>query len=287
MLGAIEAGGTKFVCAVADEDFNIIDRVSFPTTIPSETCSNVFQFFDQYDLKSIGIGSFGPIEVDINSLKYGFVTDTPKKYWSNFNFVGTMKKRYDIPIFWTTDVNAAAYGEKIRGAAIDSKSCLYLTVGTGIGGGMIINDQILEGFSHLEMGHILVRKHENDPFVGACPFHKDCLEGMASGKAIEERFNKKGNELSESDSFWEIEANYMAQALMSYTLTLRPEKIILGGGVMAQDHLLHSIRSQFEKLLSGYVSTPDLTSYIVSPGLKGDAGIVGALLLAEKVNQGK
>ncbi|WP_100407883.1 ROK family protein [Bacillus solitudinis] len=287
MLGAIEAGGTKFVCAVADEDFNIIDRVSFPTTIPSETCSNVFQFFDQYELKSMGIGSFGPIEVDINSSKYGFVTDTPKKYWSNFDFLGTMKKRYNIPIFWTTDVNAAAYGEKIRGAAINSKSCLYLTVGTGIGGGMIINDQILEGFSHPEMGHILVRKHESDLFVGACPFHKDCLEGMASGKAIEERFNKKGNELSESDSFWEIEANYMAQALMSYTLTLRPEIIILGGGVMAQDHLLHSIRSQFEKLLNRYVYTPQLTSYIVSPGLKGDAGIVGALLLAEKVKQGK
>lgn len=148
---------------------------------------------------------------------------------------------------------------------------------------MIINNQILKGFSHPEMGHVLVRKHENDPFAGACPFHKDCLEGIASGKAIEERINKKGNELSVSEPFWEIEGNYMAQALMTYTLTLRPDKIILGGGEMAQGHLLHSIRSQFEKLLNGYILTPQLTSYIVSPGLKDDAGIVGALLLAEKV----
>lgn len=286
MLGAIEAGGTKFICAVADENLTIVDRVSFPTTVPSETCSNVFQFFDQYELKSMGIGSFGPIDVDVNSSTYGFVTDTPKKYWSNFDFLGTMKKRYDIPFFWTTDVNAAAYGEKIRGSAKNSKSCLYLTVGTGIGGGMIINNQILEGFSHPEMGHILVRKHENDTFAGACPFHKDCLEGMASGKAIEERFSKKGNEVPENDTFWEIEANYIAQALMSYTLTIRPEKIILGGGVMAQEHLLNSIRSQFAKLLNRYVTTPKLESYIVSPGLKGDAGIIGALLLADKVKQG-
>lgn len=286
MFGAIEAGGTKFLCAVADENFNIIDRIAFPTTIPLETCSNVFKFFDQYELKSMGIGSFGPIEVDVNSLKYGFITETPKKHWSNFDFLGTIKKRYDIPIYWTTDVNAAAYGEKMRGAAINNKSCLYLTIGTGIGGGVIVNDQILEGISHPEMGHLLIRKHENDSFQGSCPFHKDCLEGLASGKAIEERFIKKGNEITESDSFWSVEANYIAQALMSYTLTLRPEVIILGGGVMAQEHLLGLIRYQFEKLFNGYVNIPEIENYIVSPGLKSDAGIIGALLLAGKVKQG-
>ncbi|WP_169837614.1 ROK family protein [Salipaludibacillus agaradhaerens] len=282
MLGGIEAGGTKFVCAVANDDLTIVERIAFPTRSPEETFNDVFEFFDKFQLKALGIGSFGPIDVNEQSPSYGFITDTPKPFWSHFDFVGTLKEKYDVPVFWTTDVNAAAYGEKMKGSAVNNASCLYLTVGTGVGGGVIYGENILEGFSHPEMGHILVQPHAEDPFEGGCPFHKNCLEGLASGSAIEKRFGRKGNTIPQDDKFWKIEAYYMAQALMSYTLTLRPEKIILGGGVMMQDHLLASLREEFSRLLNGYVATPDLSEYIVTPALKGDAGIVGSLLLAEK-----
>ncbi|WP_276540958.1 ROK family protein [Salipaludibacillus agaradhaerens] len=282
MLGGIEAGGTKFVCAVANDDLTIVERIAFPTRSPEETFNDVFEFFDKFQLKALGIGSFGPIDVNEQSPSYGFITDTPKPFWSHFDFVGTLKEKYDVPVFWTTDVNAAAYGEKMKGSAINNESCLYLTVGTGVGGGVIYGENILEGFSHPEMGHILVQPHAEDPFEGGCPFHKNCLEGLASGSAIEKRFGRKGDTIPQDDKFWKIEAYYMAQALMTYTLTLRPEKIILGGGVMMQDHLLASLREEFSRLLNGYVATPDLSEYIVTPALKGDAGIVGSLLLAEK-----
>ncbi|UTR13847.1 ROK family protein [Salipaludibacillus sp. LMS25] len=283
MLGGIEAGGTKFVCAVANDDLTIVERVAFPTRSPEETFKDVFEFFDKFELKALGVGSFGPIDVNEQSPSYGYITDTPKPFWSHFDFVGALKKKYDIPVFWTTDVNAAAYGEKVKGSAVNNDSCLYLTVGTGVGGGVIYGKDILEGFSHPEMGHILVQPHAEDPFEGGCPFHNNCLEGLASGSAIEKRFGRKGDTIAEGDKFWKIEANYMAQALMTYTLTLRPEKIILGGGVMMQDHLLVSIREEFSRLLNGYVTIPDVSEYIVTPELKGDAGIIGSLLLAEKV----
>ncbi|MCR6109819.1 ROK family protein [Bacillus sp. A301a_S52] len=285
MLGGIEAGGTKFVCAVANDDLTIVERVAFPTRSPEETFNDVFEFFDKFELKALGIGSFGPIDVNEQSTSYGYITDTPKPFWSHFDFVGTLKEKYDIPIFWTTDVNAAAYGEKMKGSAVNNESCLYLTVGTGVGGGVIYGENILEGFSHPEMGHILVQPHAEDSFEGGCPFHKNCLEGLASGSAIEKRFGRKGDTIPQDDKFWKIEAYYMAQALMNYTLTLRPEKIILGGGVMMQDHLLASLREEFSRLLNGYVTTPDVSEYIVTPALKGDAGIVGSLLLAEKALQ--
>lgn len=282
MLGAIEAGGTKFVLAVSDDAFNIQERVSVPTTTPEETFKKVFEFFDKYQVRSIGIGSFGPIDINTESDSYGFITSTPKTAWENTDFVGKMKERYSIPIGWTTDVNAAALGELTYGSAKESKSCLYLTVGTGIGGGAVINGEPLEGYGHPEMGHILVRKHADDDYEGNCPYHSGCLEGLASGPAIEKRFSKKAQELSEDEKVWEMEAYYLAQALMSYTLTLSPEKIILGGGVMKQTQLFPMIRTEFSKLLNDYVQTPDLNDYIVPPSLKDDAGITGCLILAQK-----
>lgn len=278
--GAIEAGGTKFVCAISNEQFKIIDRISVPTTSPAETLNQVFEFFDQISLKSIGIGSFGPIDVNKNSETYGYVTTTPKRGWSNFDFVGAIKGRYQIPVAWTTDVNAAAYGELKKGNAQGCESCLYLTVGTGIGGGAVVNGKILEGYGHPEMGHILVRLHPEDSYQGSCPYHGDCLEGLAAGPAIEGRYNKKGHELESEDKVWEIEAYYLAQALVSYTLTLRPERIILGGGVMKQKQLFPLIRSEFTKLMNNYVTTADLNQYIVDPALGDNAGITGCLLLA-------
>ncbi|WP_117168710.1 ROK family protein [Paraliobacillus sediminis] len=278
--GGIEAGGTKFVCAVSDQSFKIIERVSIPTSTPDETLKQVFAFFDQYQLKAIGIGSFGPIDVNVDSDTYGYVTSTPKKGWNNYNFVGAIKGRYDVPVAWTTDVNAAAYGEYRKGEAQLSNSCIYLTIGTGIGGGAILNGEIIDGFGHPEMGHISVPNHPNDPFEGVCPYHGNCLEGLAAGPAIEKRLQKKAQDLDKTDDFWEIEAYYIAQALVNYTMILRPEVLILGGGVMKQEQLFPLIRKAFKEIMNDYVVTPDLETYIVSPGLVDDAGITGSLLLA-------
>lgn len=282
MLGAIEAGGTKFVLAVSDNNLEHVERLSIPTTTPEETFEKIFEFFDNYALDAIGVGSFGPIDVNKKSATYGYITSTPKLAWQNVDFLGKLRERYDVPMGWTTDVNAAAYGELKRGAAVGKNSCMYLTVGTGIGGGAVVNGQPLEGYGHPEMGHILVRLHENDSYEGACPFHKNCLEGLASGPAIEKRYNKKAQYLTDNKEAWEIEAYYLAQALITYTLTLSPEKIILGGGVMKQEQLFPLIRTEFSKLLNDYVATPDLEEYIVSPQLQDDAGITGCLLLAQK-----
>jgi fructokinase len=283
LYGAIEAGGTKFVCAVSNSQFEIIERISVPTTTPTETLEQVFHFFDQFSLKSIGIGSFGPIDVNKNSKTYGYVTSTPKQGWSNFDFLGSIKERYQIPVAWTTDVNAAAFGEYKKGNAQSCQSCLYLTVGTGIGGGAVINGRILEGYGHPEMGHLLVRTHPEDNYKGSCPYHGDCLEGLAAGPAIEKRYDKKGHELEDEDKVWEIEAYYLAQALVIYTLSLRPERIILGDGVMKQKQLFPLIRNEFIKLMNNYVPTPDVNQYIVEPGLGNNAGIIGCLLLAAEV----
>ncbi|RSL34716.1 ROK family protein [Salibacterium salarium] len=283
--GAVEAGGTKFVCAVSDENFDIIHRVSIPTTSPSETLSHVFEFFNQYSLQSIGIGSFGPIDVNKDSDKYGYITSTPKPGWGYFDFIGTMKEKYNIPMAWTTDVNAAAYGEFRQGSAKENGSCLYLTVGTGIGGGAVVDGNVLEGFGHPEMGHILVRKHPDDSYEGVCPYHQNCLEGVASGPAIEKRYNKKAQELASDQKVWELEAYYIAQALVNYTLILRPEKFILGGGVMKQEQLFPLIRQQFVTLLSDYVDTPALEKSIVMPELEDNAAITGCLLLAAEAKE--
>lgn len=280
MFGAIEAGGTKFVCAVSDENFTIKERVSIPTTTPEETMTEVFSFFDQYELTAIGIGSFGPIDVNKESDTYGYITSTPKTAWKFYDFLGSVKNRYSVPIGWTTDVNAAALGEIKLGAAKGLKSCVYLTVGTGIGGGAVINGELLEGYGHPEMGHIPVRLHPNETYKGTCPYHGDCLEGIAAGPAIEGRFGKKGHLLADQEEVWEIEAYYLAQALMNYTLILSPERIVLGGGVMKQKQLYPLVRQKFAELINDYVQVPDLEQYIVAPGLEDNAGILGSLLLA-------
>jgi len=280
--GAIEAGGTKFVCAVSLENLEIIKRISIPTTTPDETLEKVFEFFDSYELKAMGIGSFGPIDVNPNSKTYGYVTTTPKLAWENYDFLGAIKNRYGIPVGWTTDVNAAALGELERGAAKGLSSCLYLTVGTGVGGGAVVKGKLLEGYGHPEMGHMLMRLHEEDTFSGSCPYHKNCLEGLVAGPSIEKRFGKKGFELSSDHLAWKLEAYYLAQALMNYILILSPEKIVLGGGVMKQLQLFPMIRQQLKELMNNYVAMPDLETFIVPPALGDNAGITGCLYLAKQ-----
>ena len=283
MFGAIEAGGTKFVCAISDEKLNIIVRSSLSTTSPEETMQQVFKFFDSYKgIRAMGIGSFGPIEINKNSPKYGYITSTPKPGWRDFNFVGEMKKHYDIPVGWTTDVNAACLGEFEVGSAAESNSCIYLTIGTGIGGGAIFNGKFIEGFGHPEMGHILVKPHPDDKFEGWCPYHGNCLEGLAAGPSVEKRYGIKAQNLDSNHEIWEILAYYIAQALVDYTLVLRPEKIILGGGVMKQAQMLELTKKQFILLLADYVEIPPIDQYIVLPSLGDNAGIVGSLILARQ-----
>lgn len=281
MLGAIEAGGTKFVCAVSDDDLNIIERVTIPTTTPEETFDEVFKFFDQFELEAIGIGSFGPIDVNEDSETYGYITSTPKPHWGNTDFLGVFKERYNVPMGWNTDVNAAALGEVTLGAAKDMQSCVYITVGTGIGGGAVMNGQPVSGFGHPEMGHFYPPRHPKDTYAGFCGFHGDCLEGLAAGPAIEGRYGIKGQDLPEDHEAWEIEAHYLAHAALAYTTILSPECIIFGGGVMQQEHLFDLVHEKFEELLGGYLTLPPTSEYIISPGLGTNSGILGSLMLAK------
>ncbi|MBS4223215.1 ROK family protein [Lederbergia citrea] len=286
MLGAIEAGGTKFVCAVGTEDGKIIERIQIDTLTPEQTMPEVIGFFQKYEIDALGIGSFGPVDIDKNSETYGNITSTPKRGWANFPFVKTMEEALNVPIEFNTDVNAAALGEMMHGAARGVDSCLYITVGTGIGGGAVVQGKMLQGLSHPEMGHILVRRHPEDSFIGACPYHQDCLEGMAAGPAIEKRWGKKGHQLQDNEKVWEIESYYLAQALMQYIVIVSPKKIIMGGGVMKQAQLFPLVHQQVKELLNGYVPLPQVTEriedYIVAPGLGDDAGITGALMLAKQ-----
>lgn len=285
LIGGIEAGGTKFNCAVADEQLNIIEKISIKTMSPEETLEQVIAFFDRFPVDSFGIGSFGPIGVCEEKTDYGHILATPKKGWSQFDFLGAIKKVYPVPIAWTTDVNAAAYGEVKLGAARGKKSCIYLTIGTGIGGGIISEGKIYEGINHPEMGHIVVKRAAEDYYEGTCQYHHDCLEGLAAGPSLEARTRIRGEDLPAEHEVWDLQAYYLAQALMNYTLILAPEIIVLGGGVMNQGHLLVKVREQFEKLLAGYVNVPPLEEYIVPWGLPNQSGLLGALLLAkEKIN---
>lgn len=284
LYGSIEAGGTKFVCAVGNEKLEIIERVSFPTTTPEETMPQVIAFFNQYkeELKAIGIGSFGPIDIRPTSDTYGYVTSTPKLAWQHYNFLGTMKEAFSIPMAWTTDVNAAAYGEYAFGNGQGKSSVVYYTIGTGVGAGALQNGQFVEGFSHPEMGHMLVVPHKEDNFEGACPFHGNCLEGMAAGPAIEKRTGRKGQDIPQDDPFWAIEAEYIAQCAYNTTLMFSPDVIIFGGGVMKQRQMVEKVHAAFTRLMKDYVATPNLEEYIVTPALEDNAGTIGCLALAEK-----
>lgn len=283
MLGAIEAGGTKFVVAVADQDFNIVKREAFPTLDGDQTLDQVIAFFDQYsDIDAIGIAAFGPIDIIPGSKTYGRVLATPKRGWSGFDFLGRMQAWRDIPYYWTTDVNGAGWAEFETGAAKNVNNMVYLTVGTGIGAGIVSNGQLVAGYGHPEAGHIFLQKHPEDHYAGHCPFHGDkCLEGLAAGPAIEERWEQSAKEIPDDALAWKIEAYYLAQAAVDYTMILRPEKIIFGGGVPHREMLFPMIRESFAEQLSDYVATPDLDDYIV-PVQNGDnAGILGCFYLAK------
>ncbi|PHV70725.1 fructokinase [Sporanaerobium hydrogeniformans] len=282
-LGALEAGGTKMVCAIGNEKGEIFEQVSIPTLTPEETMPQLIAYFKEKKIESLGIGCFGPIDLDPYSSTYGYITSTPKKAWRDYNIVGAFKQSLGCPIGFDTDVNGSILGEATWGCAKGLECSIYITIGTGVGVGIYQKGELLHGMLHPEAGHILLPKHPLDTYEGKCPYHPNCLEGLAAGPAIEERWGRKAKELADSQEVWELEAYYIAQALVNYILTLAPHKIILGGGVMHQAQLFPLIRQKVVELLNGYIVTKELQNienYIVPASLQGNQGIMGCLQLA-------
>lgn len=284
LFGALEAGGTKMVLAVGNENGEILEQISIPTETPSVTVKKIVDYFKEKNIEALGIGSFGPVDLDRSSATYGYITSTPKLAWANYDLVGNIKKELNIPIGFDTDVNASALGEATWGSMKGLSSGIYITIGTGVGVGVYMNGGLLHGMLHPEAGHILLNRHPEDTFEGVCPFHPNCLEGLASGPSIEKRWNKKAYELTDRREVWEMEAYYIAEGLVNYILTLAPHKIVLGGGVMHQEQLFPLIRQKTAELLNGYVKTKQLDNlddYIVPAALKDDQGIMGCIQLAK------
>jgi len=288
LFGAIEAGGTKFVCGMGTGPDNL-KTVSIPTTTPESTIAEVIRFFQNSEepLQAIGIGSFGPVDLHLGSPTYGYITSTPKAGWRNSDIRGAVAAAMEVPVGFDTDVNAAILGESRWGAAVGLRDSLYITVGTGIGGGALVGGSVLHGMLHPEMGHILIpHDSSSDPFEGICPFHGDCLEGLASGPAMHSRWGIPPEEMPADHPAWPLEAHYLALGLVSWICNLSPQRIILGGGVMQHSGLFPMIRKELSGLLNGYIQTHELSSgldeYIVPPKLGGRAGILGALALAEE-----
>lgn len=291
-VGGIEAGGTKFVCAVGSGPDDVRAEARFPTTTPEETIGRAIAFFREQEARygrplAIGIGSFGPLDPNLDSPTYGYITSTPKPHWANADLAGSIHRALWLPVGFDTDVNGAALGEWRWGAAQGLSNFIYLTVGTGIGGGALIDGKPIHGLVHPEMGHIpLPHDWTADPYRGRCPYHGDCLEGMAAGPAIGERWGRPAFELPPDHPAWELEAHYLALALRTFICTLSPERIVLGGGVMEQPHLFPLIWRKVREYLNGYVQSPaileHIDEYIVPPGLGNRAGVLGAFALAQQ-----
>ena len=286
VYGGIEAGGTKFVCATGSGPEDIRAETRFPTTTPGETIGRAIEFFrgemKKWEIGAVGIGSFGPLDLDPASPAYGYITTTPKEDWANTDLAGTIQRALGAPVRIDTDVNAAALGEGKWGTARGLDTFIYLTVGTGIGGGGLVNGKPIHGLVHPEMGHIFVKHDRNtDVFKGCCPYHGDCWEGLASGAAMEERWGKKAEELPDGHPGWALETEYLAAGIMNLIVTVSPQKVITGGGIMKKSGLIESVRERVKELLNGYVAAAEITEriaeYIVLPGLGDRAGVLGAM----------
>ncbi len=293
LFGGVEAGGTKFVCVVGSGPDDIRGETRFPTSTPAATLGEAVRFFREQQsqhgpLCAVGIGSFGPVDLRAASARFGYITSTPKAHWANTDVAGPFRRELGLPVAFDTDVNAAALGEWRFGAARGLDTFVYLTVGTGIGGGGMANGRLMHGLVHPEMGHVrLPHDLRADPFPGSCPFHADCLEGLASGPAMTARWGRPAETLAADHAAWGLEAHYLALALVGFVCTLSPQRLILGGGVMEQPQLLPLIRRELKALLNGYIQAPevldDIDGYVVAPALGGRAGAIGALVLAEEL----
>ncbi len=290
LYGAVEAGGTKFMVAVGNERGELLTQDRFPTTDPVSTLAAATRFLRQGApgrgaFAAVGVASFGPVELDRRSDRYGRIGKTPKAGWSGTDMAGALAREFSCPIGFDTDVNAAALAEHRWGAARGAATLAYLTIGTGIGGGILVDGVPLHGLMHPEVGHIYPRRHALDlAFAGVCPFHGDCMEGLASGPAIVARTGALLQELDAAHPQWDIEADYLGQLCAQLVLTVSPQRIVMGGGVMSQARLLPSLRERTRHWLGGYIDRreviTDLDRYIVAPGLGDEAGIMGALALA-------
>ncbi len=281
-FGALEAGGTKMVCAVGDETGKILDRISIPTETPKITMPKLLKYFQGKEIEALGIGCFGPIDLNRSSETYGYITTTSKLPWINYDICGSFRKHLGLPIGFDTDVNGSMLGEATWGCAKGLDTAIYITVGTGVGVGVLAGGTLLHGMQHPEGGHMLLSRRADDAYEGKCPYHRTCVEGLAAGPAIEARWGKKAEELSDRPEVWELEAHYLAQAVTGYIMLLSPQKIILGGGVMHQKRVMPLLRKKVKEMLGGYLQTKelsDLDSYIVFPSLNDDQGILGALKL--------
>ncbi len=293
LYGGIEAGGTKFICIVVGAPGHVEARTRIETTLPEETLRKVIQFFKPYvtegECRCIGVGCFGPIDIDRESPTYGFITSTPKPGWQNTDIVGTLKRNLEVRVAFDTDVNTAALGEFAEGASQGFDPSLYVTIGTGIGGGFIKDGKPMNGLLHPEMGHIRI-PHDlrADPFPGSCPFHGDCFEGLASGPAIEKRFGLRGETIPDSHPFWQLEASYIADAVADYACILSPKKVILGGGIMQHSVVLPAVRRKVQERLNGYLRSQSILTniddYIVAPRLGAQSGVLGAIALAAQLD---
>jgi fructokinase len=288
LIATIEAGGTKMVAALASGPDDIRARERIPTTTPEETIPALISFLksaiaDHGQPDALVIGTFGPADITPTSPAYGHITATPKPTWANTNLLGPIQEALAIPALFDTDVNAALFGEARWGAAAGLKNAGYFTIGTGIGGAVMIDGKLIHGMGHTEMGHMRVARHPEDSFKGHCPFHQDCLEGLAAGPAIEARWGKPAQELPADHPAWEIEADALAQACLNLLTIAPPERIILGGGVMHQSHLFPLIRKRLRELLNGYLAHPplqgDMKTFIVPPSLGDNAGLLGCVAL--------
>lgn len=296
-VGGIEAGGTKFVCAVGTGPDDVRAEARFPTTTPEETVARAVAFFREQEKihgrpAAIGIASFGPLDPNPASPTFGYITSTPKPRWANVDLAGAIRSALGVPVGFDTDVNIAGLGEWRWGAAQGLSNFIYLTVGTGIGGGVLIDGKPVHGLVHPELGHILI-PHDRaaDPYEGFCPYHGDCLEGMAAGPAIGQRWGRPAVELPPDHPAWDLEAHYLALALQMFICTLSPERIVLGGGVMEQMQLFPLVRRKVIACLNGYIQSPSILShiddYIVPPGLGNRAGVLGAFAQAQQVAAGQ
>jgi fructokinase len=293
LYGGIEAGGTKFVCTVASGPDDVRATVQFPTTSPQETIGRAVAFFREQDVApaAAGIASFGPVDLDPHSPTYGFITSTPKPGWANADILGAVQRELGVPVGFDTDVNGAALGENRWGAAQGLDTFVYLTVGTGVGGGGLASGRLMHGLVHPEMGHMrLPHDWQADPFPGVCPYHGDCLEGLANGPAMKARWGQPAETLPPDHPAWALEAHYLALAVANLVCTLSPQRVILGGGVSQAPGLLSLVRAEVQSLLNRYVQAreilEDIEAYIVAPGLGGRAGVLGAVALAELAARG-
>lgn len=291
LYGGIETGGTWCVCALGRSPDDILAEDQFRTAQPQPTLERIIKFFRQHPAPAaVGLGSFGPVDVDPKSSTWGHVTTTPKPGWQHVSVASVIRERLGVPVVFENDVSAAAMGEYRWGAGVDANAPCYVTVGTGVGAGLIVNGRPWHGLVHPEVGHIRIpHDRAEDPFEGNCPIHGDCWEGLASGPALEQRWKVSPDELSDDHPAWKLEAEYLALGILAIVLVASPDRVILGGGVMERGPLLGMVRRRLVELLADYLQTPLLRdridAYLVSPALGDRAGVLGAIALAHETSQ--